>query len=72
MYKAKSSQHALRKLKEGRHLLGQYRQIEELVGDQNPGPVAPPRRRREQRKYQGRSDGEEWGWQGHLRGGQKK
>ena len=33
----------------------------ELVGDQNPGPEAPPKRkigreRREQRRYQGRSD----------------
>ena len=37
------------------------RQIEELVGDQKPGPEAPPRskkgqERREQRECQGRSD----------------
>ena len=37
------------------------RQIKELVDDQNPGPEAPPRsrkeqERREQRIYQGRSD----------------
>ena len=36
-------------------------QIKELVGGQNPGPVAPPRskkgqERREQRKCQGRSN----------------
>ena len=34
-------------------------QIEELIGDQNPGPEAPPRskrERKEQRKRQGRSD----------------
>ena len=35
------------------------KQTEELVGDQNPGPEAPPRSKRmEQRKCQGRSDGE--------------
>ena len=37
--------------------------IEELVGGQNPGPEAPPRskkgqEKREQRRCQGRSDGE--------------
>ena len=36
-------------------------QLEELVGDQNPSPEAPPRskialERREQRRCQGRSD----------------
>ena len=36
-------------------------QTKELVGDQNPGPEAPPRsrrrrERRKQRKFQGRSD----------------
>ena len=45
-------------------------QIEELVDDQNPGAEAPPMskkgpERREQRKFQGRSDGEEWVCQGH-------
>ena len=45
-------------------------QIEKLIGGQNPGPEAPPRRRkgqerREQRRYQGRSDVEGWVCQGH-------
>ena len=49
---------------------GREGQIEELVGGQNPGPVAPPRskkrqERREQRKCQERSDGEGWVCQGH-------
>ena len=44
--------------------------IDQLVGDQNPGPEAPSmskkgQERREQRKCQGRSDGEEYVCQGH-------
>ena len=39
--------------------------IEELVGGQNPGPIAPPKSRKrqekkEQRRCQGRSNGEGW------------
>ena len=39
-------------------------QLKKLIGDKNPGPEAPPRskierERREQRRCQGRSDGEE-------------
>ena len=51
------------------------RQLEELVGGQNPGPEAPPRSKKrlkkgEQRKCQGRSDcqrsdGEGWVCQGY-------
>ena len=64
---------------EGRRKLGgakdqRERQIEELVGDQNPGPEAPNRskkkQKREQRKCQGRSNCqwsnvEGWVCQGH-------
>ena len=44
--------------------------MEKLVGDQNPGPEAPPRckkeqKSREQRRCQGRSNGEGWVCQGH-------
>ena len=49
-------------------------QIEELVSDQNPGPKAPPRskkgqEKREQRRFQERSDGE--GWVCHSREGKE-
>ena len=45
-------------------------QIEELVDDQNPGPEVPPKskkgqEKREQRRCQGRSDGEGWVCKGH-------
>ena len=44
--------------------------IEELVGGQNQGPVAPPKskkgqEKRKQRRCQERSDGEGWVCQGH-------
>ena len=67
-------------MKERGRLLGQNtgeieERLVELVGNQNPGPEAPPtrkrgRERREQRRCQGRSDrqrsdGEEYVCQGH-------
>ena len=40
-------------------------QIEELVDSQNPGPVAPSRSKKGQRRCQERSDVEGWVCQGH-------
>ena len=59
---------------EGRRSLGQKTkeregQIKELVGDQNPGPEAPPRSRKDERGGSKgdiqRSNGEGWVCQGH-------
>ena len=68
----KSSPRVFGKLMEGGRLLGEIAKKEaqsvELVGDQNPGPEAPPknkrgRERKEQIRYQGSSDCHKSDWE---------